>query len=288
MPTPQGRMVNVVPTKENVDYDRIYYYDSEESIEVFKFLGFNRETNDKNIKKIARQLNDETHGSMFIPPVTVDINTMSIVDGQNRYVAFKRSFREGGTQPMKVIYQDVPKEYLDELIKLLQEGKKWDNKDYFRRAIANGNKACSEIELWCERHEELCTDRSGINRSYAMAFIYGRRVDREVKDLTLTITQKQLEFAEKIYKEVLAMFNAMKYKRANFIEGMAQSWYGIRKDKNSAINFFIDEMGMDFICKNIYEEMRNHQPNTKKSDWDYKFGQIMQNLYVKHQRSKAA
>ena len=288
MPNPKGGLVNVIPTKENVDYDRIYHYTSAEVLDNFKFLSFNRDIDEKNVAKIYKQIKDEVYGSRFIPEIRVDINTMSLIDGQNKTTAFKRALKEGIVTDVKVIYQDVPEEYLDRLVKVLQDGKKWNNKDYFHRAIANGNTACKKIEEWCESHMELCSDRTGINRSYAMSFIYGRRVDKEVKDLTLTINKSQLEFSEQIYSEVLGMFNAMRYKRQNFLEGMVQSWYALRKDKNSNNNFFLREMGMDFVYDNIYFEMENYQPTTKKSDWDHKFGQIILNLYRQYMEPQRA
>jgi len=288
MPTPKGKLVNVIPTKDNVDYDRIYHYTTAEALDNFVFVDFNRDTYDKNVAKILKQIKDETHGSTFIPAIAVDINTMIVVDGQNRDIAFKKAMKEGVDTDVKVIYYDVPEEYLDTLIKVLQDGKAWSNKDYFHRAIANNNTACKKIEEWCEKHRELCADKSGINRSYAMSFIYGRRVDKEVKDLSLTITKQQLDFSEQIYTEILGMFKAMKYKRQNFIEGMVQSWYGLRKDKNSDNNFFINDMGMDFIYDNIYFEMENYQPTSKKTDWDSKFGQIIRSLYRKYMEKKRA
>lgn len=288
MPNPKGRLVNVIPTKDNVDYDRIYHYTTAEALNNFVFVNFNRDTYAKNVAKILKQIKDETHGSTFIPAIVVDINTMIVVDGQNRYEAFKKALSEGREVDVRVIYVNVPNEYLDTLIKVLQDGKKWGNPDYFHRAIANNNVACKKIEEWCENHRELCVDKGGLNRSYAMSFIYGKRVDKEVKDLTLTITKKQLDYSEQIYTEVLGMFKAMKYKRACFLEGMTQSWYELRKDKDSDNNFFINDMGMNFVYDNIYYEMENYQPTSKKTDWDSKFSQIIRSLYRKYMEQKRA
>ena len=286
MTDPQGGFVNVIPTKDNVDYTRVYSITDASLLDNFVFLKTNREVSEKNIAKIEKQIKDEEHGAMFIPPILVDINTMTIIDGQNRFTAFKKSMGKGISTEMKVMYVDVDGDYADTLVKLLQDGKNWNKDDYFHRAIANGNAACKEIEKWCMNHSELCMDKSGLNQTYAMCFIYGKRVDKEVKDLTLTINKKQLEFSEQIYKEVLAMFKAMKYKKANFIGGMVPSWYELRKDKNNSLNFFIDDMGMDFICNNLYDELHAFQPTSKKSEWDYKFGQIVQNIYKKYQQQK--
>ena len=287
-PNPKGNLVNVIPTKENVDYDAIYHYTNCDVLKNFRFSKTNRDTYDSNVSKILRQIKDKTYGATFIPAIIIDINTMFIIDGQNREVAFEKAFKEGAETDMKVIYVDVPADYIDGLVRVLQDGKKWGNPDYFHRAMANGNVACKKIEDFCYTHE-LCSNKKGINRSYGMAFIYGKRVDKEVKDLSLTITQKQLDFAEQVYDEVNGMFKSMMYKRAAFLEGMTQSWYNLRKDKNSNLNYFIEDMGMDFIYDNIYSELHAFQPPTKKADWDYKFGQIVSNLYRKfREQSKAA
>lgn len=280
---PKAKLVNVIPTKDNVDYNTIYYYNNAEILKNFKFIGFNRELRKENVNCILRQIKDETYGGKFIPAILVDINTLYVIDGQHRLTAYEKAMADGIDTEIKVVYEDIPEEYTDDILRLLQEAKKWDNKDYFHRAIVNGNVACKELEEWCFKHSDLCCDKNGKpNRSYAMSFMYGHRMDKEVKDLSIKpLQKKEKEFAEQIYNEVYGMFQAMKYKRANFIEGMTQSWYELRKDKNSTANYFINDMGMGFVYDNIYSELNVYQPTSKKIEWDYKFGQIINNLYRK-------
>lgn len=287
MPTPKGSLVNVIPTKENVDYGMIYMFNDPDVIKSFNFYGENRKIRKDNVKSLKRaMLNNDGYGMQFIPPIVVDINTMWIIDGQNRYVAFKEALASGVNGYLRVIFADVPLEYVSTLVKVYQDGKAWCAKDYFHRAKMHGVTACDAIEKWCMEHPELCMEKMECNRSYAMGFIYGRRVEKEVKDFSLTVTEEQLKYADKIYEEVLGMINAIGYKKHAYVETMAQAWFNIRKDSDE--NSLIDEMGMEFIYDNIYEEMAAFQPVTKLKVWSNKFSQIILNLYHKYKGSKKA
>lgn len=290
MATPKANLVNVIPTKENVDYDRIYKFNSADALKKFKFLLTNRDINNTNVARILKQILGGKYGSRFIPCIIVDINTLAVVDGQNRYIAALRAYSEGSEEFIRVIFIDVPPEYMDELIRVLQDGKKWDNRDYFKRAIEKGNKACKTIREWCYQHSELCMtgkDNPKPNYSYAMSFIYGKRMDKEVKELTLTITKKQLEFAEQIYKEVLLIMKSMKYRRSAFLEGLTQAWYAIRSSKDNK-NFFLEDMGLDYFTKHLYDVMGNYQTTTKKEEWLGRLHGMIEDIYRMYREGVAA
>jgi len=288
MATPKANVVEVIPTKENVDYDRIYKFRTAEVLKRFKFLSANRDVNDRNVAKILRQITEGRYGSKFIPVIIVDINTLAVVDGQNRIIAYLRAYKQGCEEPLKVVFVDVPSDYMDELIRVLQDGKKWDNRDYFKRAIENGNKACKAILDWCYNHSELCVcgKEPKPNYSYAMSFIYGKRMDKEVKDLSLTVTKNQLEFSEQVYKEVLAIMKSMKYRRQAFLEGMTQAWYEIRSKKDNK-NFFLEEMGLDYFTSHLFDVMGSYQTTTRKEEWLGRFHSMIENLYVRYRKEAA-
>lgn len=272
---------NVFPTKETVDYDKIYHYTTPEALDRFKFCGTNRDASIKTTKKILKQIKDKQHGDQFVPPAMVDINTMIIYDGQGRYMAYKEAFFEGLEADFKVVYADVPRDYMDLLIRKLQEGTRWQNGDYYKRAIAYGNEACKKVQDWAYNHLELCKKKGGgINYSYAEAFIYGHRKTEAVKKMTLTVTNEQLTFAEKIYDEVLKMFKLMNYKSGPFIEAMTQAWYEKRGEGKSLFNMAIHDMGMDYVYEGFYKQLQGfHTGSTSKEDWKNKFSQVITNLY---------
>lgn len=290
MANPKASVVDVIPTKENVDYDKIYKFNTVDALKKFKFLMTNRDVNNANVAKILKQIIDGQYGSQFIPAIIVDINTMSVIDGQNRVVAFQRAYADGNDEIVRVIFINVPSEYMDELIRVLQEGRKWNNRDYFKRAIEYGNKACETIRDWCYKHSDLCItgkDNPKPNYSYAMSFIYGRRMDKEVKDLSIKVSKKQLEFSEQMYSEVMQIMDAMKYRRSAFLEGLTQAWYAIRSSKDNK-NFFLEDMGLDFFTKHLYGAMGNYQTTTKKEEWLSRLGSMIENIYRKYREEMAA
>lgn len=290
MANPKAIVVDVIPTKENVDYDKIYKFNTADALKKFRFLMTNRDVNNANVAKILRQITGGQYGSQFIPAIIVDINTMSVIDGQNRVVAFQRAYADGNTEIVRVIFIDVPSDYVDELIRVLQEARKWNNRDYFKRAIEYGNKACETIRDWCYEHSDLCItgkDNPKPNYSYAMSFIYGRRMDKEVKDLSIKVTKKQLEFSEQMYSEVMQIMDAMKYRRSAFLEGLTQAWYTIRSSKDNK-NFFLEDMGLDFFTKHLYGAMGNYQTTTKKEEWLSRLGSMIENIYRKYREEMAA
>lgn len=290
MAEPKANLVNVIPTKDNVDYDRIYKFNDPEVLKKFKFINTNRHVRDGNVKKILRQILGGKYGSRFIPAIIVDINTLAVVDGQNRDIGFQRAYAEGSTEFVRVIFIDVPSDYMDELIRVLQEGQKWNNRDYFDRGVSYGNKACKTIKDWCYAHSELCMTgktEPKPNYSYAMSFIYGKRVDDKVKDLSLTVTKKQLDFAEQIYGEVLSIMKAMKYRRQAFLEGMTQAWYSIR-NSNGNLNFFLEDMGLDYFTKHLYDVMGNYQTVTKKEEWLGRLHSMIEDIYRMYREGVAA
>lgn len=101
----KGSMVNVVPTKENVDYDRIYYFT--------KDPGFGRFPGDRDLDKghvidIQKGIETGKHKEKFIAPIRVDINTLNLEDGKHRYNAFLKAWKNGTKAEMRVMFENMP------------------------------------------------------------------------------------------------------------------------------------------------------------------------------------
>lgn len=281
MPEPKGSMVNVIPTKDNVDYDRVYRYNNADAVKSFKFFNGNRDTKFSNVKNIDAQIERNEYGGQFIPTIIVDINTMGVVDGQNRLEAFRKAWANGSTEELRVLFIDVPTTYIDNLIRVLQNGKKWDNKDFFTRGKGNNVQACFDLEDWGMKHE-LCRDSRGCNISYTMAFLYGKRMDKEVKSLSLTLSKEQIDNAEKVYSEVEALIKALGYRRMAWLEPFTHAWFELREEP--LYKMFINEMGMGYICGNIKSLMSEFQTTTKKAEWKAEFEKVLDSLYVKYRK----
>ena len=265
--------INFIPTRENVDFKKIYEYDNLNSINSFKFFRGNRAINTNNVKELRKVIDEN---SDFIPAITVNINNMTIVDGQNRWSAFREHYKNGGKNIMKVIYIKVDESDEDSLIRDLQKGKKWDGKDFFKRAKDNGNKAAIDLCEWAVKHP-LCMDNKGnIKMSYAMAFLYGKRMDTEVRELTLKqLSQKDLKEAEDVYNEVKVMISKLGWIGGSWMEGFILAWKSVRSGK---YKYMLDEMGFDYFSNHIFSEMIGVQTQGGKSKWENQFIHLILNI----------
>lgn len=264
---------NFIPTRENVDFSKIYEYDNLKSINSFKFFRGNRAVNPKNVKELRKAIDEN---SDFIPSITVNINNMTIVDGQNRWSAFREHYKNGGKNIMRVIYINVDESNEDSLIRDLQKGKKWDGKDFFKRAKDNGNKAAIDLYEWAGKHP-LCMNKNGkINPSYAMAFLYGKRKDTEVRELTLKqLSQKDLKESEDVYNEVKTMISKLGWKRGAWMESFIQAWKSVR---GGEYKYLLDEMGFDYFSDHIFNEMIGVQTLSGKPMWENQFKHLILNI----------
>ena len=264
---------NFIPARDNVDYSRIYEYDNLKSINGFKFFKGNRAVSARNVKELRKAIDKKSN---FIPPITVNINNMTIVDGQNRWSAFREHYINGGKNVMRVIYINVDESNEDSLIRDLQKGKKWDGKDFFKRAKDNGNKAAIDLYEWAGKHP-LCMNKNGkINPSYAMAFLYGKRKDKEVKELTLKpLSQKDLNISEDVYDEVKTMISKLGWTRGAWMESFIMAWKSVR---GGEYKYLLDEMGFDYFSNHIFSEMRGVQSLTGKPMWENQFKHLILNI----------
>lgn len=276
MPSLKGNaMVNVVPTKENVDYYRIYLYTKDPG---FGRFAADRDLNKKHVAEIQDAIEHGKYGSKFIAPVRVDINTLNTSDGKHRYQAFIKAWNNGSVEPMKVQFEDLPeeeKEKLDVIVDINSTMLNWNINAYENRLKKEGNENMLNIESFALTHP-LCQKISrngevtGYYPRYAYAILLGRNATKEVKNGTISISKKQLEFGEKMNGELEMLVKALGYEMNSWFESFAHAWYNIRQnDKaNSAV---IDEIGLETICKHIYKYFNGWHPVTRKTEWENRF-----------------
>ena len=96
----------------------------------------------------------------------------------------------------------------------------------------DGNKAAIDLCEWAGKHP-LCMDEKGnIKLSYAMAFLYRKRKDTEIRELTLKpLSQKDLKEAEDVYNEVETMISKLGWIGGSWMEGFIQAWKSVRGGK---------------------------------------------------------
>lgn len=280
MPSLKGsKMVNVVPTKENVDYNRIYLFTQDPHFGKFEA---DRGLNKAHVAEIRKQIETGKDGAKYICPIRVDINTLNTSDGKHRYNAFVQAWKNGSKEEMKVIFEDLPEnehEAVDVIVKINSTQKNWGIPSYNNRLIVEGDENVISIKDFGESHP-LCQKKNkkgevvGFFPRYTYAIVLGRNATKDIKNGKLVVSKEQLAFAERMYSELEMLVNSVDYEMNSWFEGFAHAWYNIRKN-DGAYNAIIEEVGMDAICKNIGKFLTGLHQSTKKSVWEERFRTII-------------
>lgn len=282
MPSLKGNvMVNVIPTKETVDYNRIYVYDDLDVVEkAFKMYEDNRTLYKTHISEIQADIDKLPYKSKFFSPLRVDINTMGIADGQHRLEAYKRAWKNGSKEPMRVIYEDYPtsndgRDRMDIISRINGTNKNWGVNDHQHRLLAENNTSMVNIREFGMSHK-LCQKKNKNGEvvdfypRYAYAILLGRNATKEVKDGSIKASKKDLEFGEKMNGELEMLVDALGYEMNSWFESFAHAWYNIRQN-DKANSSLIDELGLETICKHIYKFFNGWHPVTRKTEWENRF-----------------
>ena len=268
-------MVDVVPTIENVDYNRIYCFRNDPH---FGFFKANRDLSKKHIKDIDKAIENGPYKAKYIAPVRVDINTLNVIDGQHRYEAFKKAWKNGSDEIMKVIFEDLPedeKEKLDVVVDINSSTSNWSINAYQKRLREEGNQYILNIEEFGKTHA-LCQkvnskgEVTGFYPRYVYAIVMGRNISNDIKNGTISITDSDIEFGEKMHSELDKLVDALDYEINSWFESFAFAWYNIRKN-DKANSALVDELGMDVICQNIKSYFEGWQVVTRRTDWENRF-----------------
>lgn len=229
-------LVNVVPTKENVDYDHKYHYTKDSGVD----LGFGgiRDLKRGHINDIK---NDIKNGkAKYISPIEVNINTNEIIDGCHRFKAVKELWEEGIDCELTVLFYDIPiEEQRDTVVIKNITPKNWNKADFVKMYTQEGNPSVERLVEFCKTHD-MCHgpfNKKGecktIDR-YGMAFLKGVNVTNELlKTLnqTVEITEDDVEFANMIHPEVMKIYEMCGYTTtAGWFESLIQAWYQYRSD----------------------------------------------------------
>lgn len=268
-------MVNEIPTKKNVDYLRIYCFTSDPN---FNFFKANRDLKKGHIKEINKAIEEGEYKSKYIAPIRVDINSLKVLDGQHRYEAFKQAWKNGSTESMKVIFEDLPedeREKLDVVVDINSTTSNWSINAYQKRLKEEGNKYILNVEEFGKTHT-LCQKKNkkgdiiGYNPRYVYAIVMGRNITNEVKDGSIKVTDKDIEFGKQMHHELDMIIKALNYELNTWFESFAYAWHNIRKNDraNSAL---VDEIGIGTICENIKDYFKGWQLVTRKTEWENRF-----------------
>lgn len=264
------KKVNYIPSKENVEYNKVYEFNDVSVIRKFVFDERNRDlsqkSNERHWKEIQRSI--EKGKAQYLPPILVDINTLTIVDGQNRTKAIMEAIMNGKDATLKVIFNNVKndKELIDTIKSMNSNNgvKTWSINDHIHCSITSGNESLLKIMDFAREHKIGPKGDMG-NISVIQCLIFGKRVVNEINNNTLVVTDEQIEKAENLYKKMELIINALGFTVLNFQlgEGLAGALYQIYNDdelvkKMKIIGF---EKFLKYISKNPIVGVRG------KNDW---------------------
>ena len=276
MPSLKGNLVNVIPTKDNVEYDRVYCYTDRNLVNKFGTYEANRPLNKQHIKEIREEFDNGQYRGKYVAPITVDINNLKIVDGQHRRAAFVES--DSNEAYLQVIFEDLPtneSDAMDVVIAINSSIDNWGINAYKKHLKADDKKSIFNAEEFGKSHKltQKVNRRGevvGYFPRYVYAIVLGRNATNEANNGNIYLSKKELNFGEKMYDELEKLVDALGYEIDNWFESFAAAWYNIRLNgKNDSE--VIDKLGFDTICKHISDYFKGYPLVGRKTKWEQRF-----------------
>lgn len=216
------------------NFGKFVSFDAEVSLEKAETFGLNnknREYNHSHLNKIKREM---VACLDVMPPLTVNVVTNHIVDGQHRHKGFV-DLRKAGLLPVnstiKVMYVSIPedKEY-EAIVRANNNSKSWTLDNYVASNIAKGIVSYTKLDEFSKTHSLTC-EKGKSKYRYASAIITGRCSTNDLRNGTFTFTDEELKRAEQVHDElndIVELFNMRG--RGMWIEAMAISWIEVRNE----------------------------------------------------------
>ena len=277
--------VNVIPTKETVDYNRLYVFTDLSS---FTPHPYQRKIKKHQVKLLKEKMMNGT----FNPNVhnmLVDINTNYIYDGQHSTLAQEQAKEEGVVTKICVRFFEAP-EKLTEQIELIDEinsGIHWQMQD---RVIAHmdGDNELNRLKEFALTRPLICktTKKGKKTPSFrkAATFITGDRAYNSyaLNKGTFKANEEDWKEAPKIYNEVEGILTAMRLINQSDIPSLdyiTAGWFAVHNDKRSSKKIEMLPEGM----KNVYEFMTPENMDVRHTsrvgDWTRRFTTAVENAY---------
>lgn len=243
---------------------------------MFKMHPRNRAIDRKHLQKIKKQMRDSFD---TMPPITVNINTLHIIDGQHRLKAFMDLCDEGVFEPgtlLAVMLVDIPVENeLNAIIEAQVNTKSWAPSDYIHSYIKDGNVNYIKLDDWAKNHSLTANtvDPTKPKYRYAAIMMKGSTLRKELPNGTFTVTDKELENANVVHNEIVKLVQLFKLPMSGqWMEQMILSWF-----KNRGLHSFKDWTG---YIRTHTGGLRKY-PKATVSDWDSLFAKIHSELDLK-------
>ena len=281
---------NVVPTKDTVDYNRIYEYDSRyidfEGLFTPYLLnrGAYEERVDNSLEKhITEILNGivKAGGTDKMPPIVVNIIDFVIIDGNSRWYAVYKALKEGLLPHIKlrVIYEEVPPDEFDSRVIELNMGQKsWSILDFIYNYMLRGMEPYKRLVNFCETEETMHSKEGKINPRYAAAAL--KVPVNSLKDSTLVLCDADVQNGRLIAREaaeIRKLFSSdTKANGGGWYESYLRAWADFRDNitaRKIGFERYLDEVQK--TLKNRKKEVKVPYGSNKKADWNVFFRGIL-------------
>lgn len=271
-----------------------------------QFIGFKvakyEETNDfgKNQENRAIDRGHLNHmkgqwltSAELIPPITVNVVTNNIIDGQHRLEAYRELIKSNGISKdttIKVMYVSVPVELEKQaIVDANTHSKNWSLDDYIHSYVKAGIESYCKLEDWCKTHtlcynyvknKETKEQNKEFKYRYAAAMLTGKRCTNELKSASFTFTDDEAKIAENVHTEMLEIIDLIKNKKQGaWIEALAVSWHQYRN--MHPFKVWLRELKSK---KNRILRM----PSDNSGEWDLIFGMVHGAIDKKNECTVAA
>lgn len=233
----------------------------------------NRAYNPSHLEKIKRQMIDCLD---IMPPITVNMITNHIVEGQHRHKSYITLMANGVLPKDAVIgvkYVEIPEENeLEAIIRANNNSKGWTLENYVASSISSDIVAYVTLDNWCKSHS-LTSENGKAKVRYGCAIIKGKRCAPELKKGTFTITDEELQRAEAVHAEMVEIIDVLELKpKGMTLEGLAVSWIKVREQHDF-------RMWMEEFKKRKSKYQKMDKDNSR--EWDAIFAQANLNIDLK-------
>lgn len=189
----------------------------------------NRAYNHAHLSKIQKQCLTSME---TMPPITINVITNHIVDGQHRLKAYQTLVENGqidSEAKLKVMFVEIPVD--DEkkaIIDANTNSKNWSLDDYILSYAKAGIISYVKLDEWCRNHS-LSSDNGKSKFRYGSAIITGRRCSSELKNGEFSFTEEEMQRADEVHAEMLEIVELFGLKgKGPWIESLANSWISVR------------------------------------------------------------
>lgn len=272
-----------VPTKENVDYAKIYEFNSnvitpqELFVPYLKNRGGRIDALTKHIQEIKESIL-KNGGMDKFPPIIVDINTLMIADGNCRENACIELLNDGliSDITLRVIFEDIPEEEFDDRVIQLNQGQKsWTTVDFIYNYMLRGNDSYKKLIDFCMSEETLHKKDGKINPRYAGAAL--RLSPKDLTNASMSITEEDVEIGKRVVNEAAEIRKKFseesKANGGGWYEPYLRAWAEFRDTLgNIAFEDYLKEVSKTLKCRK--KEIKVPYGSNRKADWNGFFRSI--------------